>query len=65
MKISVNGKKHDVRARNLALALDELDFGGATIATAVNGEFVPATSRAARILAEGDRLEILTPMQGG
>ena len=65
MKISVNGQMRDVAAENVALALAELDFGGATVATAVNGEFVPVAFRAARALAEGDRLEILTPMQGG
>ena len=65
MKISVNGKTYDVSARNVALALDELDLGGAIVATAVNGEFVSAASRASRTLAEGDLLEVLTPMQGG
>ena len=49
----------------LADALDELGFGGATVATAVNGSFVPAPSRAATELAEGDRLEVLAPRQGG
>lgn len=65
MKISVNGQMREVSARTIALALAELDFGGAAVATALNGEFVPATARADRKLAEGDRLEILTPMQGG
>lgn len=65
MKISVNGKTRDVSARNVALVLDELDLAGAGVATAVNGEFVPVASRGARPLVEGDRLEILTPMQGG
>jgi len=35
------------------------------VATAVNGEFVPATERRAARLADGDRLEVLAPMQGG
>lgn len=65
MKISVNGRMRDIAAQNLALALAELDFRVAAVATAVNGEFVPVAARADRELAEGDRLEILTPMQGG
>lgn len=35
------------------------------VATALNGEFVPRETRADTPLAEGDRLEIITPRQGG
>jgi len=45
--------------------LEELGYGGSTVATALNGEFVPANLRAAAALAEDDRLEVLAPMQGG
>ncbi len=64
MQIIVNGAAREVAAAILAEALAELDFGGA-IATALNGEFVPAAARAATALAEGDRLEVVAPMQGG
>ena len=30
-----------------------------------NGEFIAAAQRARTVLAEGDRLEVLSPMQGG
>jgi sulfur carrier protein len=65
MKIVLNGEPREVRAPALDAALDELGFGGATVATAVNGSFVPAPARAATVLAEGDRLEVLAPRQGG
>ena len=65
MKIILNGDARDVRAVSLSAALDELGFGGAVVATAVNGEFVAANARAAMLLAEGDALEVLAPMQGG
>lgn len=65
MNIQVNGQWRELRAADLAAALDELGFTEAAIATAVNGEFVPAAARAAATLAEGDRLEVLSPMQGG
>lgn len=65
MRILVNGNSREVRAPDLAGALEELGYGGAVVATAVNGEFVPATARPAARLAEGDRLEVLAPMQGG
>ena len=65
MKVLVNGDWRDTGAVDLAMALVELGYGEAVVATAVNGEFVPATSRQGARLAEGDRIEVLAPMQGG
>ncbi|MDT8345806.1 MAG: sulfur carrier protein ThiS [Thermohalobaculum sp.] len=65
MRITLNDEPREVAAATLAQALDELGFGGARVATAVNGSFVPAPARAGHPLAEGDRLEVLAPMQGG
>jgi sulfur carrier protein len=65
MKIILNGNPHEIHADTLDAALIELDFADAVIATAVNGEFVSAVKRAETRLAEGDRVEILSPMQGG
>jgi sulfur carrier protein len=65
MQIVVNGNPCKVSAATLAAALDELGFGAAVVATALNGRFVPARSRSATPLAEGDKVEIVAPMQGG
>ena len=65
MKIVLNGEPRDVAAPDLAAALAELGYADATVATAVNGSFVPAAARPDRSLAEGDRLEVLAPRQGG
>ncbi len=65
MRIIVNGASRDTSAQDLASALAELGLGEAVVATALNGEFVPSTARGATRLAEGDRLEVLAPMQGG
>jgi sulfur carrier protein len=65
VKIVVNGEPHEVRAATLAEALQSLDYGEAKVATALNGEFVPARVRAATQLKDGDRIEILAPRQGG
>lgn len=65
MKVLVNGDWREMGAVDLATALVELGYGEAVVATAVNGEFVPATSRQGAQLAEGDRIEVLAPMQGG
>jgi sulfur carrier protein len=61
----VNGDRVDVGATDLASALKELGYGDAVVATALNGEFISASSRSAARLTAGDRLEILAPMQGG
>jgi sulfur carrier protein len=65
VKVLVNGDWREMGAVDLATALVELGYGEAVVATAVNGEFVPATSRQGAQLAEGDRIEVLAPMQGG
>lgn len=65
MRISVNGKAREVEAATLAALLAELDYGDATVATALNQSFVRAADRAATVLREGDAVEILTPRQGG
>lgn len=65
MRLEVNGEAREVAATTLAEALEALGFGGMRVATAVNGDFVPASARAATRLAPGDRIEVLAPMQGG
>lgn len=64
MKIVVNGEPRDVAAETLADVLEQCGFSG-RVATAVNEEFVPAAQRAAKALKDGDRVEVLAPMQGG
>lgn len=65
MKIEVNGEPREVAGRTVAEVLEELGWGEARVATALNGTFVPAVDRGTRSLAAGDRLEVLAPMQGG
>ena len=65
MQIFVNGDRHDIDSGSLALALDRLGYGGKKIATAVNGRFVAAAARPDLKLADGDKVEVVAPMQGG
>jgi sulfur carrier protein len=65
MKILVNGAWRETQRRELAGALEELGYGGSVVSTALNGEFIAAALRAGTVLAEGDRVEVLAPMQGG
>ncbi|WP_175868867.1 sulfur carrier protein ThiS [Bartonella gabonensis] len=65
MQIFVNGEKLQTEASTLKLLLDELEYEGDWLATAVNAEVVPVVARDQFILHEGDKVEILSPMQGG
>ncbi|WP_265500325.1 sulfur carrier protein ThiS [Paracoccus beibuensis] len=65
MRIEVNGIARDVTATTVAGVLEELGWNDARVATALNGDFLPSSARAAQALRDGDRLEVLAPMQGG
>ena len=65
MKVTVNGEAVEISGRTLAMALVELGYGEQQVATAVNAEFVPRGQRTAHELSAGDRIEVVTPRQGG
>ena len=65
MKILVNAESQEVSAQVLGDILNELGYGDANIATALNEVFVAKSVRAQTKVAAGDRLEIVTPRQGG
>lgn len=64
MKIVLNGVSCEVAASTLAELLEECRFSG-RVATAVNEVFVPAGLRSNHKVGEGDRVEVVAPMQGG
>lgn len=65
MTIVLNGENIEIQATSLNEVLAELGYNDAKVATAINEEFVPETMRGDVVLSDGDRLEILAPMQGG
>lgn len=65
MNLVVNGEDWNGPADTLAGLLAALDHEGEWLATAVNGELVHREERPEFRLKDGDRIEILTPMQGG
>jgi len=65
MRFIVNGEEQEVAATTLKELLSLLDYEGEWLATALNGELVHRRDRAGCALVEGDRIEILSPMQGG
>ncbi len=65
MQVIVNGERRETQAQTLAELCQEMGLDDMPIATAVNGDFVPKTARAQTRLAEGDKIEIVSPRQGG
>ncbi|EIE51319.1 thiamine biosynthesis protein sulfur carrier ThiS [Salipiger aestuarii] len=65
MRIDLNGAPVETDAPTLAALIEERGHDAASVASALNGAFVPRTRRAATPLSHGARVELLTPMQGG
>jgi len=68
MKLTINGKERDVaNATDVAALLRELGIPPERTGTAVarNDEVVPRARWSETRLAEGDRIEIITAVQGG
>lgn len=65
MQVVVNGKPVETCALVLADLLKEQALTGRKVATALNGNFVPESERAKIALRAGDRVEIVSPRQGG
>ena len=64
MKITINGNSQLIEANNLEALLLELKYQG-KLATALNENFIPLSERKKTILKDGDRVEIVAPMEGG
>lgn len=66
MIIAINGEKKELTTgHSLAQAIETLGYADARIAVARNDEFVPRSQYVSLQLQDGDRLEIVAPMQGG
>jgi sulfur carrier protein len=63
--ILLNGAPAQTEAATLAELVAARGFAEGEVATALNGDFVPRNARAATLLAEGDKVEIVAPRQGG
>ena len=64
MKITINGNSQLIQSNNLEDLLLELKYQG-KLATALNENFIPLNERKKTILKNGDRVEIVAPMEGG
>ncbi|MBC7548874.1 MAG: sulfur carrier protein ThiS [Polaromonas sp.] len=66
LNISLNAQPVTTRATTLqALLLDQGYKFENAFACAINNGFVPRTQWAGRVLAHGDRIDVITPIAGG
>lgn len=66
MSITVNGEPRDVaEGTTVAMLLADLKLNPRFLAVELNRELVPRAEHAHRVLAAGDKLEIVTLVGGG
>jgi|TARA_B100000768_G_scaffold74474_1_gene71295 sulfur carrier protein len=65
VNIIVNGQNQNISRVNLSMVLEELGYKQMKLATALNGDFISVEQRDNTELKDGDKLEILSPQQGG
>lgn len=64
-EIQLNGVSYETPAATLAELCAELAYEPATIATAIDGIFIPRSLRNQTNIKHGSSVEIFAPMQGG
>jgi sulfur carrier protein len=65
MKILVNDRENDIDAGTIADVVNILGYQGLYFAVALNMTCIPRSQYAKTRVMEGDKVEILMPMQGG
>lgn len=66
MQVQLDGRPHDVPpGTTLAALVERLGHAPDTVATAVNGGFVPRAARASHTLQPGDAVLLFQPIVGG
>ena len=65
LAITLNGEPVTTRARSLDELVEQQRLTSLKVATAINGRFVAQSQRATTALKAGDRVEIVSPRQGG
>jgi sulfur carrier protein len=66
IKVSVNGEVKELETNlNVSQMIEALEYKVKGFAVAVNTTFVPIAKYDEIIIKEGDRIDILAPVQGG
>jgi sulfur carrier protein len=66
MNVTINGERKTIEAeRTVSQLLDRLGVQPIGTAVAINGAIVPRDEHDARVIADGDIVDILRPIGGG
>lgn len=65
MILMVNGKSEELKCKTVSTLLEALGHRPESVATAVNGEFIPIAERDNHRLEADDAVDIIAPMAGG
>jgi len=66
MNLIVNGEAYVAKQpESVTALLEEMGIGGRPVVVVLNEEVIPASSRSARGLREGDRVEMFRLVGGG
>ncbi|ATG46858.1 thiamine biosynthesis protein ThiS [Celeribacter ethanolicus] len=65
MRIELNGQSVETTVPTLAALITEQNYEARSVASAVDGQFVPRDAREGINLTAGMKIELLSPMQGG
>ena len=65
MVVTVNGERQEIAASTIPALLRELDYEGEFLVVAVNHDVVQRRRWDEIEIKAGDRIEIVTPRQGG
>lgn len=66
INISVNNESKQLATNtSLSDAITQWGFGETKIAVAINGDFVPRSTYAEKIILAGDKIDIVKPVGGG
>ena len=66
MEIQLNGQPHELpEGATLADLVAELGLTGKRYAVEIDGELVPRSEHAGRVLREGERVEVVQAIGGG
>ncbi len=66
MKVILNGQEQELPTpQNISIFLSENGFADKVVAVAINGTFVPKSAHQETLVNDGDKVEIVAPMQGG
>lgn len=66
MKITLNGELQTLEKQyTIEELLHQQGYNGKLVAVALNDEFAPKKNYATTTINDGDKIEIVAPMQGG